>query len=139
VAIKNKSEKLRFGTVGVVNTLIDFSVLFFLKWLGIPIFVANIGSTTTAFCFSFFANKKYTFKSIGGNVKREVILFVIITLFGLWVLQTGVIFLVTQALLSVVMSDDLRVFIAKILAIIVSLIWNYTLYSRVVFKRKGDN
>lgn len=139
MAIKNKSEKLRFGTVGAANTLIDFGVLFGLKSLGLPTVPANIFSTTAAFCFSFFANKKYTFKTTGTNVKREIIQFVVVTLFGLWVLQNLVIVAFTALLSGTQLSEATVLFMAKFLAICVSLIWNYTLYSRVVFKQqKGE-
>lgn len=134
ISIKNKDEKARFIAVGGINTLIDFSLLFILKSLGLPTISANMLSTTVAFCFSFFANKKYTFKTMNTNIKRELTLFVIVTLFGLWILQTIVIYLVTMAIgthLPVLTS----LFIAKLCAIVVSLIWNYTLYSRVVFKK----
>lgn len=131
--MKNSSQKLRFVIVGGMNTTIDFGVLFLLKTLGLPPIPSNIISTSCAFCFSFFANKKYTFKSNTANVKREVILFVLVTLFGLWVLQTVVIKLVQLLLAHVGLSDNSVLFIAKILATIVSLTWNYILYSRVVF------
>lgn len=132
--IKNKSQKLRFILVGVCNTTIDFALLFTLKTLGLPVISANIISTSAAFCFSFFANKKYTFKSIIGNVKREILLFVIVTLFGLWVIQTIVIYFASSLLANSQLSNDLILLIAKVVATIASLIWNYTLYSRVVFK-----
>lgn len=133
-AIKNKSQKIRFILVGVCNTSIDFALLFSLKALGLPVISANIISTFGAFCFSFFANKKYTFKSTAGNVKREITLFIVITLFGLWVIQTIVIHLISNLLSNSQLSNDLILIIAKVAATIASLIWNYTLYSRVVFK-----
>lgn len=132
--LKNKDQKLRFGAVGVINTLIDMGLLFTLKTLGLPTIPANMISTTTAFCFSFFANKKYTFHTTKTNVRREIILFVIITLFGLWVIQTIVIQIVTSLLEPTSLSNDLILLAAKTTAILASLIWNYTLYSRVVFK-----
>ena len=139
MTIRNKTEKLRFAAVGSANTLIDFSVLFTLSALGVPTVVANLVSTSAAFCFSFFANKKYTFRSSNGDLKREILLFVIVTLFGLWVIQTIVIKLVQLPLTSYTdFSDGAILFIAKIFATISSLVWNYTLYSRVVFKQKGD-
>lgn len=139
MTIKNKTEKFRFAVVGSINTLIDFSTLFTLSALGIPTILANIASTSAAFCFSFFANKKYTFHSSNGNLKREILLFIIVTLFGLWVIQTVVIKIVQIPLVSLTdLSDGTILFIAKILATISSLVWNYTLYSRVVFKRKDD-
>jgi putative flippase GtrA len=134
ISIKNKDEKTRFIAVGGANTLIDFSLLFIFKSLGLPTISANMLSTTAAFCFSFFANKKYTFKTMNTNIKRELVLFIIVTLFGLWVLQTIVIYFVTLAIGSTLPSLT-SLFIAKLCAIVVSLIWNYTLYSRVVFKR----
>lgn len=138
MTIKNKAEKVRFGLVGIANTAIDFSILFTLTAFGIPVLIANIFSTSTAFCFSFFANKKYTFK-VSGNAKREFLLFIVVTLFGLWGIQTLIIKVITSLLDPTTLPDQLILVIAKVLAIIASLIWNYTLYSRVVFKQKDGN
>jgi putative flippase GtrA len=134
-AMKNSSQKVRFAAVGGVNTLIDFGLLFGLKALGLPALSANIISTTTAFCFSFFANKKYTFKTAGTDIKREIVLFIVVTLFGLWVLQTLVIAFVTSILTQTHLQDGIILLIAKLFATAVSLVWNYVLYSRVVFKQ----
>lgn len=128
------SQKFRFMVVGGANTAIDFGLLFLLKTLGLPTIPANIISTTSAFCFSFFANKKYTFKSSDTNVVREIALFIVVTLFGLWVLQTLVIQLVVPLLAPMGWSQDMNLLIAKLGATIVTLIWNYVMYSRVVFK-----
>lgn len=136
MTIKNKTEKLRFGIVGIANTAIDFGTLFTLTSLGLPPLLSNVISTTFAFCFSFFANKKFTFKSTGANVKREIALFTIITLFGLWVIQSIIIEGMTALLAPLLPSRDLVLLIAKIVATIASLVWNYTLYSRVVFKKQ---
>ncbi len=132
--IKNSGEKVRYALVGSANTAIDFGLLFVLKTLGLPTITSNVISTTTAFCFSFFANKKYTFKTTDTNVKREVILFVLVTLFGLWVLQTLVIMTV-QAIIGSFLHGAESLFVAKLCATFVSLVWNYILYSRVVFKK----
>jgi len=131
--IEKNSQLLRFGAVGGINTVIDFSLLFLLRSLGLPAVGANIISSTTAFIFSFVANKKYTFKSSGTNLKRELFLFTAVTLFGLWVLQSGVIWLVTPILEASGLHSSVALFFAKLLATIVSLSWNYILYSRVVF------
>ncbi len=134
--IKNKAQKATFAAVGAINTIIDFGILFTLKSLGLPVIPSNLISTTVAFCFSFFANKKYTFKTPSGNAKREFILFVVVTLFGLWVIQNAVIAGLIYLLAGLALPDPLTLFIAKIFAIIASLIWNYMWYSRVVFKQK---
>lgn len=132
-ALKN-STKFRFLVVGGTNTLIDFGLLFTLKALGLPAIGANVISTTAAFIFSFFANKKYTFQSKSANIKRELLLFTAVTLFGLWVLQSVAIAAISAALSSFSLDDTTVLLIAKIGATAVSLVWNFLLYSRVVFK-----
>lgn len=136
--IKNKQQKLRFILVGICNTTIDFTVLFGLKALGLPVVSANIISTTAAFCFSFFANKKYTFKGNTGNLKRQIPLFILVTLIGLWGVQTLVIFFVTHLLASSTLNEGVILLIAKIIATAASLVWNYIFYSRVIFKDKHE-
>lgn len=136
--IKNSSQKVRFLLVGGINTAIDFGLLFLLRSFGLPVITSNIISTTAAFCFSFFANKKYTFKTTDTNIVREIVFFVAITLFGLWVLQTVVIYVVTAAFSGLNIPESLTLLIAKLVATVVSLVWNYTMYSRVVFARRPD-
>jgi putative flippase GtrA len=138
VIIKNKKTKLRYVLVGAMNTLIDFGLLLTLHSLGLPTLAANIISTTSAFCFSFFANKKFTFKTTGANVKRELVLFVIVTLIGLWGLQNLIIWLAQPLLNELQLHDSLRLIIAKAFASVGTLIWNYVLYSKVVFKKHKD-
>lgn len=138
MAVKNSAQKAKFILVGGANTTIDFGALFLLKSLGFPAIPANIISTSCAFVFSFFANRKYTFKSHETtNVRRELLLFLVVTLFGLWVLQTIVIKVITL-ILTGHLPDNVVLFIAKILATSVSLTWNYIMYSRVVFVAKKD-
>lgn len=135
MTIKNRAEKLRFGLVGIANTVIDFSILFTLTYLGLPSLISNIFSTSAAFTFSFFANKNFTFKA-KGTTKRQFLLFIVITLFGLWGIQTAVIWVVTSLLMGSELEKSLVLLIAKIIATIASLIWNYSLYSRVVFRQE---
>ena len=98
-----------------------------------PKLAANTVSTGTAFIFSFFANKSYTFRA-QGNVRRQLILFVVVTLAGLWGLQNAVIFCVSPILTSVIHTEPLVLLLAKIIATGASLVWNYCLYDRVVFR-----
>lgn len=134
--MKNKMQIGRFAIVGTINTAIDFGLLFLLTFLGLPKIAANTVSTGSAFIFSFFANKKYTFKSTNKNIKYEIISFIIITLFGLWVLQNGIIWLITPLIKNIVSQEQLALFAAKLLATAVSLVWNYCLYDKVVFKKE---
>lgn len=134
--MKNKMQIGRFAIVGTINTAIDFGLLFLLAFLGLPKIAANTISTGSAFVFSFFANKKYTFKSTNKNIKYEIISFIIITLFGLWVLQNGIIWLITPLIKNIVSQEQLALFAAKLLATAISLVWNYCLYDKVVFKKE---
>ena len=134
LAIANNSGKLlRFALVGGINTAIDIGLLFGLTALGVPKLAANTVSTGTAFIFIFFANKSYTFRA-QGNVRRQLILFVVVTLAGLWGLQNAVIFCVSPILTSVIHTEPLVLLLAKIIATGASLVWNYCLYDRVVFR-----
>ena len=134
--MKNKAQIGRFAIVGTINTIIDFGLLFLLTFLGLPKLAANTVSTGTAFVFSFFANKKYTFKSTSKNIKYEIVSFVIVTLFGLWVLQNGTIWLITPLIKSFITNERISLFVAKLFATAISLVWNYCLYDKVVFKKE---
>lgn len=129
----NNSRMMRFASVGVINTALDFGILFLLVHLGFVREIANIISTTTAFLFSFAANRRYTFRS-SGDVKREMLLFSIVTLFGLWVLQTVIIWLGGQ----LIGHGTLDLLITKLIATIVTLLWNYIMYARVVFADRSN-
>lgn len=128
------AEKLRFALVGSANTVIDFGLLFGLVFLGLDKIAANFISTGTAFVFSYFFNKSYTFKFTGKASKRQFALFLIITIFGLWVLQPIVIYSVSLALGGLGIQNALILLIAKLLATAVTLVWNYVLYKKYVFR-----
>ncbi|MGW4111711.1 GtrA family protein [Actinosynnema sp. NPDC004786] len=127
--------KLRFGVVGAANTLVDLVGYTALVLAGLPVFVANLLSTSAGMALSFTLNRSYTFRSDGGDVRRQLSLFVLVTAFGLWVLQPLVI-LATGAALDGP-PDPAGVVAPKLAGLVVGFAWNYTLYSRVVFKR-GD-
>lgn len=137
---KKHADKLRFTIVGSINTVIDFSILFTLTTLfNVPKELANFISTFVAFLFSFFANKKYTFKSTSKNLKKQFLLFTIVTLFGLWVIQTIIITAITPVFTNLGVNKPAALLISKLIATVASLIWNYTLYSRVVFKKSKNS
>jgi putative flippase GtrA len=95
---------------------------------------ANYISTSSALIFSFFANKHFTFKSTEKNHIRQIVLFLAVTLFGLWVLQPLVIKFAQVTLQHFFGADVLLTLVAKVVATCVSLIWNYLLYDRFVFR-----
>lgn len=132
------SQKVKFGLVGAINTSIDFVILLALaRLLGVPVVFANMLSTSCAMAVSYVLNKKTVFGNSDPNNRRQIFQFIAVTLTGLWVLQSGIIFLVTTNL-SQIGNNELVLLCAKVLATIATLVWNYLWYSRVVFRKKNE-
>lgn len=139
-------ERRRLGSflaIGIINTVIDVVIFLGLRQLNVPIFIANIISTTIALGGSYVFNQRFTFRT-NGNAKRSLPLFISVTLIGLWILQPIVIRIVLALLHSdqltqiatALVSQPQRYFelVAKLAATPVTLVWNYVLYKKVVFK-----
>lgn len=142
----------RFGLIGMLNTLLDFGIYNLLanSATGLVLVRANIISSSIAMVFSFFANKRYVFKRSSGNLPIQAITFFALTAFGLYILQNGVIYFLTEiwtwplqvgyALVNLIGLGELlsQDFItkngAKLAATAVSLVWNYVTYKKFVFK-----
>ena len=144
--MKNLLKKLKnnqafwFSVIGGINTALDFIILFVLTSFGVKIFIANIFSTGTTFIISFLLNKKITFKSVSNNKKeliREMVLFILVTLFGLWVIQNIVISTAMPIFENLLKNKRISLLLSKLIATIFSLIWNFILYKKVVFKNKS--
>lgn len=144
------AEKGRFVLVGVVNTGVDFLLLNLLvSFVGLPLYGANLISAFAAMCLSFVLNKNFVFHENKRATAREFFTFIGVTLLSIWGVQTLVIFLLTQqfpeplftiadavhntgltqSLSSTFISNNL----AKIIATLASLVWNYVFYKYVVF------
>ena len=142
--MKNLLKKLKnnqafwFSVIGGINTALDFIILFVLTSFGVKIFIANFFSTGITFIISFLMNKKITFKSVLSNKKeliREMLLFIIVTLFGLWVIQNIVISTAIPIFENLLKNKRISLLLSKLIATIFSLIWNFILYKKVVFKK----
>ncbi|MFZ1301776.1 MAG: GtrA family protein [Candidatus Microsaccharimonas sp.] len=133
-ALEKHGDKLRFIVVGGTNTALDFLVLFIFVNLGVDKIIANYISTSVALVFSFFANKTFTFKNTSKNAKKQFLIFLAVTLAGLWILQPIIIWLADLVLAPHITNETSLLFVAKMIATVASLIWNYMLYSRLVFK-----
>jgi putative flippase GtrA len=133
--LEKHGDKLRFAVVGGANTALDFILLFLFVNLGVNKIVANYFSTSISLIFSFFANKSFTFKDKSAHAKKQFGLFLLVTISGLWILQPIIIWSVSAVLESTIQNESVLLFIAKLIATVASLIWNYSLYSRLVFKK----
>lgn len=128
---------LRFVLVGIFNTGLDFALMNLFKLVGLPLLAANTLSTGIAMVCSFFLNKKWTFRHAGDNYVREVILFFVFTIIGIWVIQNGVIAIIEALLPSKLgLPDWLFNNGVKLIASLPSLTWNYLTYDRFVFTKK---
>jgi putative flippase GtrA len=122
---------LRFILVGVLNTGIDFVVLFALTKSGMELIFANMISTSCALAFSFFVNRSFTF-GVTGNKAVQGAKFIVVTLAALWILQPAIL-IGGDTLLTPVWGSDLSLLLAKLIATVASMIWNYLFYDRFVF------
>ena len=135
--LKN-SQEFWFAAIGGLNTILDFVILFGLTSLGISSLIANVFSTGITFINSFGLNKKITFKSVSKSKKelaREMALFIIVTLVGLWIIQGVIIFLTLPFFESILKNLKISLLISKLIATVFSLIWNFILYKKVVFNK----
>lgn len=136
-----------FAVSGAINTMVDFLVLNAgLILFGLPLLIANVISVSAALCVSYFLNNNWVFKGhkTGSN---SVLLFIGITLFGVYILQSIVILVLSGdrtviaqgiqyslGLAGLESGGFIEANIAKILATVVSSIWNFLMYRRFVFK-----
>ncbi len=109
---------IKFCLIGVVNTLIDYLVYFGLtRGLGVYFIYANIIAILVAMSFSFIFNKYWTFRNYHHDIKGQYIKFFAVNLVYFLLNNTVVYVLVTYLFVF-----DL---IAKIVAIIIGLGWNF--------------
>ena len=133
-----------FCLIGVINTLVDLSIYLVLRRRGLAVIPANIISTSVALIVSYVLNKRFTFKSSGSN-KQSFIAFVIVTLSGLWLLQPAIIYSVAAILNMPAVHaavapiygnyDTIRNLFGKLAATPATLVWNFLLYKKFVFKQ----
>lgn len=133
--MSTRNKPLRFVLIGVINTAMDFGLLFGLTSLGLQVVPANMISTAAALTFSFAANRTFTFAATG-NALAHAVKFLGVTLIGLWVLQPLVL-VGGSALLDGPLGPGPALLVAKIVATVVSMVWNYLLYDRFVFRTRS--
>lgn len=128
--------KIRFSLVSSTATAIDFGILISLTSLGLPLLVANLISTSVGFIYSFFASKKYAFRTPDHHIPREAAQFIVVTLTGIWILQPLLMWPTESLLDSLGMKGILVVVTAKLIASLATFFWNYMWYTRLVFSKK---
>ncbi len=120
---------ISFALVGVVNTLIDFSIFWTAaKFLGWPLVPANVSAWLVAVTFSYVLNSFITFGPESGRVLRW-------RDYGTFA-ASGVAGMVASTATLFVLSYILPLLAAKLLSILVSFAVNFSLSHFVVFRTR---
>lgn len=127
--------KIRFSLISSLATAIDFSILLTLTTFGLPLIVANLISTSISFVFSFFGSKKFAFRTADHHISREAVQFIVVTLFGIWIIQPLIIWPTEGLLQTFGLHGVMVVVVAKLTASLATFFWNYLWYTRLVFKK----
>src|SRR5436190_1522201 len=119
---------LRFAVTGVINTALDFGVLYllveFAHWLVPP---AKIISTSVGMLNSFFLNKYWTFRDHRNMTRKQVVQFLVISIIGL-LLSTGLITLFVSLF-------NIWYIAANLLTVLIVLFWNFWANRQWTFNR----
>ena len=126
---------VRFALVGSINTTIDLVLFLVLHNDGVPMLIANFVSTSCGLGFSFVANRSFTFKQRGGDgARKQLLTFLLGTGVGLWLVQPAVIAGTGAILIGTTLAPEARTCVAKAIAIVLGVAWNWLLYSKWVFR-----
>lgn len=141
----------RFACVGAINTMTDITILntlvFALHLSAIP---ANLISASVSITLSYFLNHNIVFRSSENPSLKRFAHFFTVTGFGILAIQSLVIYVVihflghhqdgvTKVLATLEIHLSNKAFIlnfGKLLAIVVTMIWNFMVYHFFIFKHK---
>lgn len=141
-------EKIRFLITGFFNTGFDFIMLNTLVFLlGAYPIVGNTISVTIGITVSYILNHKFVFQDEGKLSFRKYIGFFAVTGFSSLIIQNSVIFLYQSLaahqvgfsipiIFMILGNDVIRLNVAKASGVLAGMIWNFTMYKFVIFRKK---
>ncbi len=133
----NIAQFIKFGLVGVLNTLVGFgSFLIFNLLFNIQYVIANVLSYIPGLANSFIWNKFWTFKS-SGNRNLEAVLFLAVFVPCFLAQNAVLIFLKEIAKLNVVVSQVISMLIYTVLGFILNK--TITFNKKIVGKGNGNS
>lgn len=110
---------IKYGIVGLSGMVIDFSITWLLKEkLRLNKYFANSCGFTCAASSNYILNRVWTFQSHQKNIPKEYFSFLTIAVIGL-LLNNAIIYLLTE-------KGKLNFYVAKLIAIILVIFWNFT-------------
>ena len=119
---------IKFGLVGVLNTLINWIIFAVLNFVGVYYIVANVIAYAIATANSYIWNSKWVFKYNGKDKKETTIKFVILNLIGL-ALNTAILYFLVDILLF-------NKLIVLVITTVIVMVINYIVNKIWVFKEK---
>lgn len=149
---KSMKQAVKFATVGILNTLIDYVIFYIaLSVLNVDKSISQIIATACAMCVSYIANKNWTFAKKEKTTKSQIAKFIITNLISMcstivfmnffhdifaihqWANNILKIFNIPYRL-----EGDIGVMFCKIIASVLSLVINFLGNKFWVFKDKNS-
>lgn len=118
---------IKFGLVGVLNTIINWVLFILLNSIGVYYIISNIIAYSISTLNSYLWNSKWVFKYNGDNVNQTTFKFITLNIIGL-VLNTIILFLLVDII-------KLPKIIALIITTGIVMILNYFINKLWVFKK----
>lgn len=118
---------IKFGLVGVLNTIINWVLFILLNSIGVYYIISNIIAYSISTLNSYLWNSKWVFKYNGDNVNQTTFKFITLNIIGL-VLNTIILFLLVDII-------KLPKIISLIITTGIVMILNYFINKLWVFKK----
>ncbi|WP_342985679.1 GtrA family protein [Clostridium saudiense] len=119
---------IKFGLVGVLNTLINWIIFALLNFVGVYYIVANVIAYAIATANSYIWNSKWVFKYNGKDKKETTAKFIILNLIGL-ALNTAILYFLVDIL-------SLNKLVGLVITTAIVMVINYIVNKIWVFKEK---
>lgn len=119
---------LKYLITGGSAALVEFGLFILLVHTGLPLVLSNVISFSAGFITSFLMNRQWVFKANGRTV-RQLSLYGILAAANV-VLSSSIIYILTSHA-SVIPS------IAKVMTMGLIVLWNYILFSKVIFAERN--
>ena len=119
---------IKYGSVGVMNTAVFSGITYLVSLTGVHYSIYTAVGYVVSILFSFFMNNRFTFKENGGDIKRLLAKFLVVTLSLMLMVQ-----LIQYLFIDVMGTKEIIGIIAGMLFYTVS---GYILNRNFVFKKK---
>lgn len=138
---KTLMQAVRFGGVGILNTVIDFLILNLLTHIfgvggdgGYRFTLFKVISFSVAVFNSYLLNKRWVFRHISKHSWKEGLSFLGVSLVGL-IINTVISTIIFKLLTFQGVESFIAVNSGALVGTLFVLIWNYSGYQRFVFKK----